>query len=175
MTVDLKGVLLRGADLDEFTRNPFKALKVWSRLGWLLVAIGLFAFAILSSYVHDPGLGEIIASSAFLYLAFVGFIVANVQRWRAAKRGYERSAFGNIPADFTFDEAGMNQVSAVSTSTFAWRQFEAIVENPRAVVLWMSPMHVYVIPKRYLDEMALQCLRDLIAAGVGAPKLSIGR
>jgi YcxB-like protein len=174
-SIEIKDVVLNGDDLDVFTRPPSAAFRLWRMISWALALVGVFGFAATASFIHDPGLSEVLMSCGFLLLAIYGFCLASAQGWRALKGAYGRSPFGQIPGDFIFDGEGMRLASAVSTAKITWSQFEAVVENPRSFAFWASPIHALIVPKRYLDDASLEALRALISAARIAGAIAKGR
>jgi hypothetical protein len=161
--VVVKGVVLRGDDL-KVTWSAWSSLNRANNQRLFPVALGAVISISAVASLFRPTMLELLLFIAPLSGgALVCIWMTNALYLGAYRKGYENSATGAAPCDFTFDSDGMRQESPHYSSAFKWTAFADVREDAGGFRFWMTPFTAVFLPIRYLSQAEGDALRALIA------------
>jgi hypothetical protein len=157
-------------DEDDFVhayRPPPRAKKLSFRL---LASAALLVFAIILLLVAFPEARGAFARSPLLdgllgaVILAAGLVAALLiaapgLRRRAARSTLRDSPGMADPIDYTLDDEGFAVRTTYSQARYPWEQLWDWRETDRIALILPTPRNFYVVPKRALEEAALDRLR----------------
>jgi len=126
----------------------------------LLVTFPSARLAFSRSPLLDGLLGAVILAAG---LVAALLIAAPGLRRRAARSTLRDSPGMADPIDYTSDDEGFAVRTTYSQARYPWEQLWDWRETERIVLILPTPRNFYVVPKRALDEAALDRLRAHLA------------
>jgi len=138
-----------------YRRADFRSaawLHIWEaggRRNLFFFFIKAWGFAVIAFFVFTKLVGAS-ENTAFWMAAGtgVGFIAA-----RLLKANKKPAV---PPARVYFDQQGLHVEDSASRMRFAWDQFIGYLENKNVFLLYLGPRHYKIIPKRALDNRAVE-------------------
>ncbi|MEM6639077.1 MAG: YcxB family protein [Pseudomonadota bacterium] len=135
-----------------------------------VAALGLLWLSVISvliSVAREPLHLSSLAALGLLLAGIFHFAVTQLRKRRALQPAYDGVFLGQHR--FEFSEAGVRDISIHCDSLTRWHVVSSIDESEELVVIGLSQVGAFVLPKRYLDNPpqfvhSLKALRAAVSA-----------
>lgn len=111
--------------------------------------IFLFSMIYLSFYSHGS-INPTVMNFIYLIVAFI--LVSYFLVYYRAKKVWDSSSLITETKHYSFDEEGLSTESQTSSSKIGWDKIYKVIETKKLLLIYISNMQAFIIPKRLLDK-----------------------
>ena len=115
-----------------------------------IIGLILLFSLIYSSFYGHGSINPTVMKFIYLIVAFI--FVSYFLVYYRAKKVWDSSSLISETRHYSFDEEGLSSESQTSSSKIEWDKIYKVTETKKLLLIYISNMQAFIIPKRLLDK-----------------------